>query len=121
MKKTICGISLLLAVLLTFMGCRQTPGKEASSRPTGMEPGPWGAYSDPITLKLCVPSNMTQWPGAATGDYSYEDNVWTQAWLDEFNIRTEVLWEAVDSIGDYATKYDGAVCQAAGGRPAAAS
>ncbi|MEG0767226.1 MAG: extracellular solute-binding protein, partial [Clostridia bacterium] len=45
----------------------------------------WGRYETPVTVRFAV-------NGAEEDGFTWEDNVWTQAWEEKFNIHTEILW-----------------------------
>ena len=68
----------------------------------------WAAYAEPVTVRLAVRTATTQdWPKEAFTSYS--DNVWTRGWEKQFNIRTEIMWEADGSTNAYETKLNLAI------------
>lgn len=45
----------------------------------------WGRYEEPVTVRFAM---------SHTADgFDWEDNVWTRAWEDLFNIKTEIIWD----------------------------
>ena len=65
---------------------------------------PLTPYDETVTLHLAVAGNQAQNWNPDTGNYSYGDNVWTQGWQEELNIKTEVVWTANNATGDYDTR-----------------
>ncbi len=111
-------LSPLLAVTL-LAGCGSGESSSivspppASSGNGSVTPAPleapdiWAAYPETVTVKLAVPGKIDEWPG--DDNVSYTDNIWTKSWLAEFNIKTEILWDADDSTNAYETKLNQAI------------
>ncbi|MEG1887255.1 MAG: extracellular solute-binding protein [Oscillospiraceae bacterium] len=103
----------ILSFLLAFsiLGCTAKNSEISTESPVFIPENVniWQKYDEPVDLNLCVPASDITWPGAVTGDYSYENNVWTRAWKEDLGINAKVKWEALDATGSYETRLNLAI------------
>ncbi len=102
-RKLVKLLALLFVVCMIFTACtnggEETPDKttsppEATQKPADEtdDPNPpeevgtgyWGRYEEPVVVRFAV--------NGADDDFSWSDNIWTQAWKERFNIETEIMW-----------------------------
>ena len=74
-------LSLLLALCL-LMGIAAVAETAADD--------PWfGRFEEPVTVRVVVNGTDSE-----DGSWTWEDNEWTREWLERFNIKIEVMWNA---------------------------
>ena len=59
----------------------------------------FGRYDEPVTIRLVVNGTDSE-----DGSWTWEDNEWTREWLERFNIKIEVMWNA-NTDEAYNTKF----------------
>ncbi|HHY83462.1 MAG TPA: extracellular solute-binding protein [Clostridiales bacterium] len=74
----------------------QATEKPAETEDTLEEIDYWSRYDEPVTVRFAV-------LGAEDG-FSWSDNIWTQAWKEQFNIETEIMWNT-GTTEAYQTKF----------------
>ena len=115
-------LAIVLSVMVIFTGCggqtvdTSEETKSSSVEDTAVvEPATvaeadpfFGKYEEPVTLNLAVPTNSaTEW----LPNESPKNNVWTRSWKEDFNVETNIMWEAIDvgNSGTYEMKMNLAI------------
>ncbi|WP_374020884.1 extracellular solute-binding protein [Paenibacillus thiaminolyticus] len=96
-KKVVAAMLLILCLAFTS-ACSKGADDTSSAKPTERmkvveegEAGPWGKYSEPVTLtRAQMTTTASQWQNGDTA----ENNPWTREALEKFNIKVEDEWAA---------------------------
>ena len=95
----------------TTAGTTGTAGTETTAGTTAttaapIDPG--AKYEEPVTIKFAWAANAANATDELE-DNNPRNNAWTRLFEEQYNIKTEIMWEAVDANGQYQTKLDLAI------------
>lgn len=117
MKKAGKLAAFLLAAAFMMTACHSAADPEAPASPNSssgspassqVEIDPEAKYDEPVTVNIAYATNAASTEADWDGNTS-SDNPWTRYLLDHYNIKINILWEAVDANGQYQTKLDLAI------------